>query len=538
MTAQGNNGMEIGVAEDIDPHENAELMRDNNEEVEVIRMVHECFERFDGLPGVTNTTPNEEGMEDELQGTHEDLDEWANTHPHVGDEVNDDIADNTEDLLREANTPLFKNSPTNRLQAVLMLLNVCTIFGVSNACVDELLKLLKHDLLPRDNTCPQSHYEAKRLVKKLGLSYNTIHACKNGHCLFRNELKDAKVCPECKESRYVPNSDSIPVKVLRHFPLIPRLLRMYRCKRLAKLMTWHIEGKSKDSTIRSIVDSKAWKHVDARWPEFAQEPRNLRLALALDGVNPFSNQSLSHSTWPVVLLNYNLPPWLVTKRFFVMLSLIIPGKESVKEENIHVYLAPLVEELQRLWEGVKAKDGSILEKTHECVENTHNTNPNFKLKAILMWSIHDFPAYGLLAGQVTKGYRGCPPCGPNVATRRSKSLGKNVYLGHRRYLTMNHPYRRLKSSFDGGEERRGPPQMLLARDILRFAKQREDWLLESPLNKEGDKLDPIHEHGVKRKNALYALPYWKVHTENSFNLIDGDMLWVLFEHQKFTKAAI
>jgi hypothetical protein len=95
-------------------------------------------------------------------------------------------------------------------------------------------------------------------------------------------------------------------------------------------------------------------------------------------------------------------------------------------------------------------------------------------------------------------------------------LGKNVYLAHRRYLTMNHPYRRLKSSFDGGEERRGPPQMLLARDILRFAKQRENWLLESPMNKEGDKLDPIHEHGVKRKNALYALPYWKVHTENSF----------------------
>jgi hypothetical protein len=25
---------------------------------------------------------------------------------------------------------------------------------------------------------------------------------------------------------------------------------------------------------------------------------------SLDGVNPFSNQSLSHSTWPVVLLNY------------------------------------------------------------------------------------------------------------------------------------------------------------------------------------------------------------------------------------------
>ena len=181
-------------------------------------------------------------------------------------------------------TPLFKDSPTNRLQATLMLLNICIIFGVPNTCVDELLKLLKHDLLPKENTCPPSHYEAKKLVRKWGLSYNTIHACKNGHCLFKIELKDAKEYPQCKESRYVPNSDSILVKVLRHFPLIPQLLRMYRCKWLVELMMWHVEGKSKDNKVRSIVDSKAWKDVDTRWPDFAKEPRNLRLALALDGV--------------------------------------------------------------------------------------------------------------------------------------------------------------------------------------------------------------------------------------------------------------
>ena len=120
-------------------------------------MVHKCFERFDGLPGVTNITRNEEEMEDELQGTHEDLDELTSTHPHIGDEVNNDIADNMEDLLKEANTPLLKNNPTNRLQAVFMFLDVCTICGVSNACIDELLQLLNYDLLPRGNTCLQLH---------------------------------------------------------------------------------------------------------------------------------------------------------------------------------------------------------------------------------------------------------------------------------------------------------------------------------------------------------------------------------------------
>ena len=35
----------------------------------------------------------------------------------------------------------------------------------------------------------------------------------------------------------------------------------------------------------------------------------------------------------------------------------------------------------------------------------------FKLKAILLWTINDFPAYGNLSGCATKGYYACPICG-------------------------------------------------------------------------------------------------------------------------------
>ena len=38
---------------------------------------------------------------------------------------------------------------------------------------------------------------------------------------------------------------------------------------------------------------------------------------------------------------------------------------------------------------------------------------------------------------------------------------------------------------------------MFAHDHLRFAKQREDWLASSTENKKKNKLDPIHEHGVK-----------------------------------------
>ena len=72
----------------------------------------------------------------------------------------------------------------------------------------------------------------------------------------------------------------------------------------------------------------------------------MRLGLALDGMNPFADLSTRHSMWPVMMVNYNLPPWLVTKNFFVMLSLIIPGKQFVNNSNIDVYMQPLVEEME------------------------------------------------------------------------------------------------------------------------------------------------------------------------------------------------
>jgi hypothetical protein len=43
-------------------------------------------------------------------------------------------------------------------------------------------------------------------------------------------------------------------------------------------------------------------------PKFASDVRNLRFALSTDGLNPFEEQSGSHSTWPVTLCIYNLPP--------------------------------------------------------------------------------------------------------------------------------------------------------------------------------------------------------------------------------------
>jgi hypothetical protein len=44
-----------------------------------------------------------------------------------------------------------------------------------------------------------------------------------------------------------------------------------------------------------VPDSKVWKHMESLDQDFTAEKRNICFGMVLDGMNPFSNQSLSHS---------------------------------------------------------------------------------------------------------------------------------------------------------------------------------------------------------------------------------------------------
>ncbi|RVW81554.1 hypothetical protein CK203_051852 [Vitis vinifera] len=154
-------------------------------------------------------------------------------------------------------------------------------------------------MLPVNNELPLSMYEAKNTLNALGMEYEKIHACPNDCILFRNELKDASSCPTCGASRWKVNrrgskkSKGVPAKVMWYFPPIPRFKRMFQSSKIAKDLIWHAEGGEFDGKMRHPSDSPSWKVIDHRWPDFAVEPRNLRLAISADGINPHSSLSSS-----------------------------------------------------------------------------------------------------------------------------------------------------------------------------------------------------------------------------------------------------
>ena len=203
-----------------------------------------------------------------------------------------------------------------------------------------------------------------------------------------------------------------------------------------------------------------------------------------------------------MLLNYNLPPSLSTKKFFIMLALLIPGKQSVTSEYFDVYLEPLVEELVQLWKGVVAYD--VLKDVG---------NKAFKLRAVLLWTMHDFPGYGTVAGVAHQGYAACPVCGPQFKGEHSIELGKQTYTHTRRWLPHDNPWRSttMKDLFNGREEDRGKPDVVNAEEQVERAIEYQTWLDEGNKGVVGD---PSKVHGVKRKSILHNLPYWKVIVEH------------------------
>ena len=75
-------------------------------------------------------------------------------------------------------------------------------------------------------------------------------------------------------------------------------------------------------------------------------------------------QNVTYSCWPVILIPYNLPPWLYEKQSYWIMSMLIPGKKT-PGMNIDVYLRPLIDELKELWNtGVNCRDVKAKEKIY------------------------------------------------------------------------------------------------------------------------------------------------------------------------------
>ncbi|CAK8571848.1 unnamed protein product [Lathyrus sativus] len=296
---------------------------------------------------------------------------------------------------------------------------------------------------------PTSYYDAKRTVSKLGLKVKKIYCCIGGCMLFYdNEFSTndggLEECKFCQSLRYLAHSKGVDrkqkrvaVKSMFYLPIIPRLQRMFASIHSASQMTWHHTNSNSSGMMRHPSDGEAWKHFDRVHTDFAAEPKNVRLGLCLDGFTPYiQSLAIAYSCWPVIVTPYNNPPEMCMTKPYMFLTCLIPGASSPKA-GIDVYLQPLIDDLKRLW---------IREGTYDV-----SRRQNFNMRAALIWTINDFPAYGMLSGWGTHGKMGCPHCMGHTKSFTLQMGGKSSWFDyHHRFLHMNHVFRKNKNAFRKG----------------------------------------------------------------------------------------
>ncbi|WVZ03365.1 hypothetical protein V8G54_024171 [Vigna mungo] len=319
------------------------------------------------------------------------------------------------EFLNDGNQIFCDGSKYTKLEFVIKLYHIKVLCGLSDKAMTMILDLLRDAF--SEAKLPLSFYEAKKIINKLGLNYTKIGASPN-HCMLylRDDEKNFQTCKHCGTSRWNPKKKKKqPAKVLRYFPLKPRLQRLFMCSKTAEYMRWH-SSENKDGVIRHPRDGEAWKTFSVMHPEFALDPRNVRLGLASD-----------HTS--------------------LILSMIIPGKQ-MPGNSIGVYLQPLVDELCELWnDGVETFDSSL--------------NETFRMRAALMWTIIDFPGLGILSGLA------CPTSNFDAEPCRLPHSKKWCFMEHHRFLSRNHRFRLNRVRFDGSTEERNPPLKLSGSNIFR-----------------------------------------------------------------------
>ncbi|KAI5323415.1 hypothetical protein L3X38_032487 [Prunus dulcis] len=126
----------------------------------------------------------------------------------------------------------------------------------------------------------------------------------------------------------------------------------------------------------------------------------------------------------------------------------------------------------------------------------------FTLRAVVMWTVNDFPAYAMVSGWSTKGYMACPVCKEDVTS--GWHAGKVCYLGHRRWLPWDHEWREKDKEFDGNTERRLRPREWSGDEILEQLNR----LDFAPFGKTVSRTRPSTHLNWTHKPMFFELPYW------------------------------
>ncbi|GJY34618.1 hypothetical protein Tco_0419087 [Tanacetum coccineum] len=135
------------------------------------------------------------------------------------------------------------------------------------------------------------------------------------------------------------------------------------------------------------------------------------------------------------------------------------------------------------------------------------TGQKFNMRAMVLWTINDFPTRSSLSGWSGQGYKACPT--RNEDTPYVRVLGKTAYVGHRRFLKKPHKWRR--SLEFNGEIEDGDPPRKFDRDQIQAQLARLPTRVKGKHPSYGGvkiKRNVLVELNWTKRSIFYELEYW------------------------------
>ncbi|KAF8685506.1 Transposase family tnp2 [Rhizoctonia solani] len=291
------------------------------------------------------------------------------TYGLLGEEIMD--AKNIIELVVEAHT-FLKDEDFDKLSSFDLYVR----YKPSKALFAELIKRYQPIDSPKGTQIPSIKRLRTHARDLSGLAASQHHCCVNSCVAFIGYLDHLQACPVCHKLRF-----DLAGKPRNHFtsiPLIPQLRALFASNIFDLL--WYLEL----CDLFVTINGKTMPY------KYFQDAHEIALGIAMDGTCPFKRRN--NTCWPILIINYNLPPNKRTLIENMICVGVIPGPKC--PSNINSFLQPLIDELRDLARGVAAVD-----------VNQHQL---FALCAHLLIIFGDIPALTKILKFV--GHNGCLPC--------------------------------------------------------------------------------------------------------------------------------
>lgn len=357
--------------------------------------------------------------------SEDDYDENGNSEDFDDEDDRDSEDKDENEEVNFASTGLDYDEPNlpninvncNYTWIILWILQYQQRYKLANIAVNSLFKFFKFFLLTIDekkfSSFPSSLYMAK---KTIGLSTKIIKyaACNKCHKLYDiNEISNEASVPTCSFINY-PNhsierfrqkcnnplfkkidsndSNSQIFRPIMTFPLVnikQQLTLFFGRKNFEMSCRKWAERKNETEALFDIYDGMIWKDFrdENMEPFFTKEfaDTHIGLMLNMDWFQPYINSQYSVGVIYAVICN--LPRSERFKPYNILTLAVLPGPKEPSLHEINNYLYPIVNQLNRLWNG-------YFTKTHEY------SNGRFIRGAVIGCSC-DVPASRKLCGFIS-----------------------------------------------------------------------------------------------------------------------------------------